>query len=71
MRSQSLAVGTGKRGEVVADNRGGRAWHSGEKRGGGSQLRWAGNPSEARWWQLLTTPTHNRNWVDWAQLGIG
>ena len=31
------------------------------RRGGGSQSRWAGNPSEARWRrQLLTTLTHNR-----------
>ena len=32
-----------------------------DRRGGGSQSRWAGNPSEARWRrQLLTTLTHNR-----------
>ena len=28
-------MGTGERGEVAADNRGGQAQHSGEKRGGG------------------------------------
>ena len=55
MRLQSLAVGTGKRGEVVADNRGGRAWHSGEKRGGGSQLPLAGNPSGSE----AVAVTHN------------
>ena len=33
----------------------------GYRRGGGSQSRWAGNPSEAKWRrQLLTTLTHNR-----------
>ena len=63
MWSQSLAVGTGERGDVAAENRGGRAWHSGEKRGGASQSRWASNPSEARRRQLLTTPTHNRHLV--------
>ena len=56
--------------EVAADNRGaGRpAWHLGEMRGGGSHLRWAGNPKR---WQLLTTLTHNRHLVRGARLGIG
>ena len=52
--------GCWERGEVAAINRGRQAWHSGERRGNGSQLRWAGNPSEARRRQLLTTSTHNR-----------
>ena len=33
------------------------------RRGGGSQSQWAGNPSEARRWQLLTTLTHNSHLV--------
>ena len=32
MWSHSLAVGNGERDEAVADNCGGWAWHSGEKR---------------------------------------
>ena len=60
-----------ERGEVVADSRGGRAWHSGEKQGSNIQLRWAGNPSEARRRQLLTTLIHNRHFGRGASLGIG
>ena len=56
-----LAVGTGERGEVVAVK---RAWHSGERWGGGSQSQWVGNPSESRRRQLLTTLTHNRHLVE-------
>ena len=70
--SNEIAItSSGERDEVAADNRGGRAWHSGEKWGSGSQSRWADNPSEARGRQLLTTPTHDRHLVDGARLGIG
>ena len=41
--SNEIAItSSGERDEVAADNRGGRAWHSGEKWGSGSQSRWAG-----------------------------
>ena len=64
MLRHSLSVGTGKSGEVAAVNCGGWTWHSGERRGSGSQSRWAANPSEAMRWQLPTTLTHNRYLVD-------
>ena len=53
------AVGTRDRGKVAAVNRGGRAWHFGERRGGGCQSRGAGNPSEAWRRQLFTSLTNN------------
>ena len=52
------------RGEVSAVNRGGRAWHSGERLGNGSQSRWAGNPLEPRRRQLLTALTYYRTLVE-------
>ena len=68
----ALAWVTVGRGEFAVVNRGWAGTVPG--RYGGSQSRWAGNPSEARWRrQLLTTMTvtHNRYLVeapgkDWA-----
>ena len=53
-----------ERREISAVNRSGRAWNSGVRLGSGSLSRWAGNPSEARRRQLLTTLTHNRHLVE-------
>ena len=61
----ALAGVTGGRGEFAVVNRGWAGTVPG--RDGGSQTRWAGNPSEARWRrQLLTTltVTHNRYLVE-------
>ena len=44
----------------MAVNRGWAGMALGARRGGGSQSQWAGNPSEARRRQFLTTLTHNR-----------
>ena len=62
-------MGSGERGEVAAVNRGGWAWHSGERRGSGSQSWWAGNPSEVRRRQLLTALTHNKHLVEAPDYG--
>ena len=67
----ALAGVIGGRGEFAVVNRGWAGTVPG--RDGSSQSRWAGNPSEARWWrQLLTTLTviHNRYFVEAPGKGL-